>query len=260
MNNFMPMPPWREIMWIPNAFLAMLKNPGGFSLVSLAGFFFIVGIISFFRRKWQQAVILSVPFFAVLLASGFEKYPFSDRLLLFIIPLVYILISEGVERFSLLFNKVHPKLTQVIWIALICGLLFSPFSASVKKFFNPSMRQHIKPLLTYITEKQIDGDILYLYYGAQPAFDYYKPFYYIGNLNVVQGIAFSREDPIKYIKEINQLKGNQRVWFLFSHNCSWCIVNEEEYIVRHLNKIGKRINKYSSSGSNVYLYNLMPKK
>ena len=68
----------------------------------------------------------------------------------------------------------------------------------------------------------------------------------------------SREKPKKYLQEIEQLRGRKRVWFLFSHICYFypCKVNEETYLLQHLDKIGKKVLDYKSPGASLYLYDL----
>jgi hypothetical protein len=48
-----------------------------------------------FYSAVELGLILIFPFFFTLLASGLHLYPFGDRLLLFIVPLVLIVITEG---------------------------------------------------------------------------------------------------------------------------------------------------------------------
>jgi hypothetical protein len=99
-NAFMPMPPWRGFAWILNAFPAMFENPVGLVgplTASIGMVVFLAGCISFFFKKRQLALFLIVPFPIVFLASGLQKYPFGDRLLLFIVPIVLLLIGEGIE-------------------------------------------------------------------------------------------------------------------------------------------------------------------
>jgi hypothetical protein len=48
------------------------------------------------------------------------------------------------------------------------------------------------------------------------------------------------------------------VWIIFSHECplSLCKVDERNFFVDHLNRLGKRIQTFKSTGVTLYLYDL----
>jgi hypothetical protein len=43
---------------------------------------------------------------------------------------------------------------------------------------------------------------------------------------------------------------------VWSHNCNWCGVDEQSFILEHLDKIGRRRDELLSDASSVYLYDL----
>jgi hypothetical protein len=60
-----------------------------------------------------------------------------------------------------------------------------------------------------------------------------------------------------YAKDLDRLKGNKRVWVLFTGNIMKDGFLEEKYFVYHLETIGKQLDIHKSSiGSAVYLYDL----
>jgi hypothetical protein len=88
----------------------------------------------------------------------------------------------------------------------------------------------------------------------QPAFEFYAPAYGFDPKYVIDGIM-SRNDPQKYLADVDQLKGKARVWFVFTHNFVGA-VNEQNYMFYHLKKIGVKCAEYSPPGATVYLFNL----
>jgi len=258
-KGFMPMPPWSNIAWFPNAFISMLENPAGLSVVPLSGVALFFGSLSFFVRKWQFALFLIMPFSIVLLASGFEKYPFSERLLLFIVPIVFFLIVEGIERFRLILTRINFWIAVGAWAILAVMLLYYPTKIALKNLEYPILGEHIKPVMSYVSQHKVNGDLIYIYYAAEPAFAYYASLYGFGENDYFIGIK-SRQEPGKYIQDIDKVREYNRVWFLFSHNCSWCLVNEELFLLNHIDKIGKRLDEFKSPGASVYLYKLSEKR
>jgi hypothetical protein len=109
--------------------------------------------------------------------------------------------------------------------------------------------------LNYLKNNKNDGDILYLYYGGEHLFNYYLNKYKINMSNTVFGVK-SREDPQKYLEQINLLRGNGRVWVFFPDIHRTKNINEEQYILFYLDHVGKRITSVRNGRSAVYLYDL----
>lgn len=119
----------------------------------------------------------------------------------------------------------------------------------------PSRGEDIKPVMAYLAENRLNNDVIYVYYGAVPAFQYYAPFYGFESKDYNCGIS-ARKEPHRYIADIESFKGKQRVWFVFSHNCSWCVVNEQDFFLEHLDRQGVKIGEFVSEGAATYLYDL----
>jgi hypothetical protein len=254
-NYFMPLPPWRDLAWFPKTFSSALENPIGLSFISIGAIAFLVGCLSLFFRRWQIALILFLPFPAVLLVSGLEKYPFGDRLLLFIVPFTFMIIAEGLEQVRRVFSKVNRWAGLAAWLVLALLLVYDPTSLALRNLADPPMREDIKPVMFYLHNHKLNNDRIYVYYGAVPAFDYYAAQYGFGQDGYVLGVT-SRKRPAKYVKDLKNLVGRGRVWFVFSHNCSWCTVNEELYYLENLNKMGTELDGYSSEGASAYLFDM----
>ncbi len=178
-DSFMPMPPWRNVIWFPKAFATMLVGPSGVSVGRIGSIVFLlvflIGCVSFFFRNWQKALILVMPFAFALLASGLHQYPFSDRLLLFILPLAFLLVAEGVRRVYLVFRKIGPRAAFGIGSALAVVLLYDSTGFALQNLWHPYMGEDIKPVISYMTQHKLSSDTIYVYYSAVSGFRYYAP-------------------------------------------------------------------------------------
>jgi hypothetical protein len=56
-----------------------------------------VGEISLARRSWSTYLLLVFPIALAMVASGYDKYPLHGRLMLELVPALFLLIAEGVE-------------------------------------------------------------------------------------------------------------------------------------------------------------------
>lgn len=261
-QSFMPMPPWRDLAWFPNVFLGMFMNPVGLvgkSTAIIGMIVSIVGLVSIFLNKRKNTILLLIPFLVVLLVSGLQKYPFGDRLLLFIVPLVFLFIGEGIERISLILLKINPW-ASVGTCLIITGLVFyEPTQLAFQNLSQPNMGEHIKPVIAYMRQHKLDTDYVYIYYSAFPAFVYYAPMYGLTKEDYYIGIA-SRQEPGKYLVDMDRYNTGGRIWLVFSHNCFWCTVDEETYYVKYLDLIGAKLDEYRVPGASLYLYYIEPTK
>lgn len=254
-SSFMPMPPWRDPAWLPDAFLNMLEDPAGLSAVSIAMVAFFLGCLSLLLRRWPIAFALILPFALVLLASGLRKYPFSGRLMLFIVPLAFLLIADGIERTRMILLRINPWVSFGAWLILAAALLSAPAAHALQNLRQPQLREHIKPVVSYIAQHKLDEDSIYVYYGAEFLFRYYAPRYGFQEDDYSVGVA-SRQDPDQYAQELNELSGRGRTWFVFSHVYDWEMIDEEAFFLEQLDRLGTRLDEVKAPGASAYLYDL----
>jgi hypothetical protein len=139
-------------------------------------------------------------------------------------------------------------------LALATAILFSPVGQAWQYFRQPDMVEHLKPVLAYIEQSRQPGDVIYVYYGVQHAFIYYAEEFGFEEGDYIVGLASSRQ-PGLYLQQLDELRG-KRTWFIFSHNCYWCPVDEQAYIVSHLDSVGHRLAEAQAPKATGYLYEL----
>lgn len=250
-RTFMPFPPTSssDADWFVTAFFGIFENPVMLPLTGIAALAFLVGFISLFLEKKESFFILTSPIFLVLIASGLHMYPTGGRLLLFIVPFLLLFIAEGAEK---IWNN-----SSITGVALIGLLFFHPLLSATDHLINPKTREEIKPVISYVKEHQEGGDILYLYYGSKLTFKYYsEEFGYKDADYIIKGKS-SRDNWSSYANELNGLRGNKRVWILFSHVYTKRGVDEEKFFLFLLeSRGGIRLDSFRSDGAAVYLYDL----
>jgi hypothetical protein len=254
-GSFAPLPPWNNFSWFNKAFIAMLRDPATLPVNAATVLLLILGIFSFAFRRWQYMLLLAIPFLLALIASALGRYPFVGRLLLFLMPVLLLLLAEGVKRVGMVLLRMNKPIAWLVSACLVSYFFYGPIAVAYKNLRSPPMGEDIKPVMSYMSEKSLSTDLIYVYYGADPAFEFYAPLYGLDRKNYVVGI-FARQRPAKYLEDVDKLIGNQRVWFVFSHNCSWCKVNEQRFILGYLNEIGLKRDEFQSAGASLYLYDL----
>ena len=245
------------VKWFIDTFFGIFRNPAGLEFPGLAALTFLIGCSSMFSTKAEKSFILMSPVFPTLIAAGLHKYPFNGRLLLFIVPTLLLFIAEGAQQ---IWSKTKDE-AAIIGACLIGLLFLHPLLFSTYHLIKPSAgelppgiahtREEIKPVIKYVENHRNEGDVLYVYSAAEPAFRYYAPRFSLSNLNLIHGSSNNWED---YEKDLNQLRGHRRVWLLFSHSHTAAGLDEEMFFLYLSNRSGTRLDSFQSEGAAVYLY------
>jgi hypothetical protein len=242
--------------WIIESFLDIFEYPVGLSLFGLGAFAYLTGAISLYSKHKPYLFSLLAPLLFALLAASFRKYPFAHRHLLFVMPMMIILMVEGIGRLLNFFASNNMRLTSFFLVGL---LIYHPLIQAGHNLLSPSLKEEIKPVIEYTNQHWQDGDILYLYYSAYPPFEYYY-YYYSSSSNFqindyIVGVASQDGDLSEYALDLNQLKAHDRVWLIFSHVRASHGLNEEQLFLNYLNLIGGiQKNKFQTTGAAAYLY------
>jgi uncharacterized membrane protein len=251
-----------DIIWMLDSLGRFFSKPLGFTIWvdGIAIIAFVAGCISLFSTKKATLFILVSPVFTTFFASYLHKYPFEGRLVLFLAPLFILIIAEGSDY---IINRIRDnKFYKIVGVIVLVLLLTPPLINASNIIVKPTVKEEIKPVISYIKTHQKPEDILYIFQRGEHQFKYYakrygyqEKDYIIGvdDLDKYDGVAVSDEEWNRYKSDLDKLRGKNRVWFLFSHVE---IKREHEMIKSYLDSIGKQIIFFKSPGSFVYLYDL----
>ena len=247
-----------DLSWFLDAFGRFFYRPLGFMGIAdgFALVTFIIGCVAFYRRNRTLLVTLIAPFVATLIASYLQKYPFRERLVLFLAPMGILIIAEGITWLvSQWQGKGRRKYVGLFGIFVLFMLTFPPFFSSANLIFNPREVQEFRPVLEYVYSQQKPGDLLYVYRGGLNHFNYYGPKYgyteadYILGKQVLGKNNLTEEERQDYEGDLEQLRGKNRVWLLFRAQKS-----QEENLLIYPNKVGKPLDSFHATEAFVYLY------
>ncbi len=113
--------------------------------------------------------------------------------------------------------------------------------------------EEIRPVVAYVRNHEQPGDLVYVFYGAEPAFDYYAERDNFPRNNVEIGTA-AGNDPQNYESDLDRLRG-RRVWVVLSH-IHGAGAQESKYVEFYLDMLGPRVDSLLVAGAETYLYDL----
>ncbi|WP_299890768.1 glycosyltransferase family 39 protein [uncultured Lacinutrix sp.] len=214
---FMPINPFSIEFWqwsykaITLVFTKLLGFSDRFYFYILIIIFYCIGIVSLLKKKnYKLLFILTVPIIVHLLLSSLKLYPFFTRIILYQVPLYFITIAIGMYY---IYKKVEKHIHKSVAVLglLLPFIVFSYINA--KKM--PFLKEHIKPIYSYMNTHVKPEDKVYVFIGNYDVFDYYKKINYINFNNVVIQGESHHYDYTGHDQQLSKLKG--KVWFVFSH-------------------------------------------
>jgi hypothetical protein len=262
---FMPLPPWDHADWLVRTYYSVLLtslNRTDLILILAIPPLVLIGALSLLHRERSLAIMVIAPFFLTLVASALQKYPFKDRFVLFLVPLLLLLIAEGLGRIYTTIANWQPDAARLVYAVLAFVIFLQPVASTLDAFLNPYNASHIKPVMEYVAKNRAPGETIYVYHSTDPAFKYYAPLYGLDDQNVLIGYDTPRKRvALKgFFDDVEKLRGQDRVWFIFSDifDCGGCEGDMQLFYVEHLSTVGVMLDSFHATGANAYLYDLNP--
>jgi hypothetical protein len=209
----------------------------------------LVGIYGVRRRDRVEAFVLAIPAVMTLLAAMGHRYPFSGRLILFLVPLFVIFIVAGIE---LLWIRL-PRAARIVPAVLLLAVVGPPMQRAAWHLVRPPGREEIRPLLAYLRSQMTAYDTVYVYHTADAPYLYYSR--RMGLPGFIHG-ARPTEDAEAFEKDLRKLRGHWRVWIVVSHVWGEPPDTEEDQLLRVLDGAGTRKDQRRAAGASLYLYDL----
>ena len=236
--GFPPEPPSRvlETFWPLDQVVLLFGRgtPAGlaYPLPALYGVLAVVGVGVLWVRNRRAALLLVGPILVALGAAVARQYPFTDRLVLFLVPSFLLAIAAAIDG---LHRLVKPK-SRLVAAGVAAGLLAPtvyPVAATP-----PAYRiEDMKAVLSYVQARRQPMDGIYVYYGAAPAMTFYASQYGFARRDYAVG-GCHRGDGRRYLRELDTFRGQSRVWVLLTHAIPH--YREREDILAYLDAIGTR--------------------
>lgn len=292
--------PWDKgvygaLQWMAGVFIHIFKNPVDtvFPLFSLLVFF--IGCFSFWKNfGFNRFLMLISPLILVFGAALFQMYPFKERMLLFLTPLLTVLLAQGIVYISRQWKKLS------VAVGCLCLIMTVPIQQSVSHIQQERLKVKNREVLAFLKEHYRPGDQIFYNNAAQYAFQYYlMQFEFSKNLKSEMGdpLLLKGEYLIKTVKLIDQIliydnkkymgymngymifKGNQSMgrlilkdgsydmikthgsWGLKTGERAWLFLSEtkeepREFILQRFRSAGNEVLSMEKYKAGVYLFTL----
>lgn len=273
---------WTDLDWLFYALKRFFRNPlrfpDGIDEVAIA--LFLLGCFALARRTSGRLCFLLAPIGVTLVASYLQRYPFRDRLVLFLVPYFMLLLAvgaaygwdlwrpprSGFETSSELDQKEGGSIFQYVHRAssvIFIGLWLSvPLWSGSQFLVSPSQFEDIRPLMAYVQSHRQSGDRLYVFQKSQYQFEYYASAYgfqsgdYVisADPDRVAEQDFSAAKKAAYRRDLKQFRG-ERVWLLVADTS---MRDDTEFLLSQFDALGQQQDQLTTPypASFVSLYDL----
>ncbi len=219
--------------------------PDSILILVLCIILIVLGLIDLLKRHRPFALVLILTIFFLVLASFFMRYPIVDRMALFILPLLFLLITAGILRLSLYSKRAGQCLLIMIMLIFL--------AVNLPKQWPPFEKENFKLAMLLIRNNAEPQDGLYMNFRAILPFVCHRsirPYKYPDTIWGKMPFSGLSDDELDMLakSEIVKMMSYRRVWLLFNN------INSRNWILRYMP--GKYISHYSFEGINLYLFKM----
>jgi hypothetical protein len=241
--GFLPSPPWQAlaIHWPWNQLKALVGGGGQAGLAyPHSGLYLLLAALGFWllwRKMAAGVALLLAPMAAMVAVAVVRQYPFSDRLILFLVPYLFMWIATSVDW---IYQKLLSRSKYLSWVVVIA--IVGPAVYPTIAMPPPYRVEDMKPVMAHLQASRHPGDVIYVFDGARLAFSFYSRDYGFQDGDYVVG-GCHRGDNRGYFEELDTFRGNPRVWVVLTH--AMASLNERDDILRYLDAIGQRRDNFT---------------
>ncbi|WP_162238752.1 glycosyltransferase family 39 protein [Pedobacter sp. Leaf194] len=242
-GDFMPLPPrsMSDLKWFFTSFYRMLDYPlgllwnffvSGTQTSSYAPFvkmpflpFILLGAGTYLclKQSVQNFNVLMFPFLMVLLASGLELYPLTERFWLFLTPIFLILIGIGLDGLNEKMSVSVKSFKIVIVVLLLVSPIIQSFqSVADSATFYKHKKSYQKESFDMVNKAYKAGDVVYVYWNELPGFKVYASLKNY-KFKAIEGRDFRwsasnlNDYNTKLVQDFGKIKHSKRVWVIFNN-------------------------------------------
>ncbi|NLE65772.1 MAG: hypothetical protein GX606_07665, partial [Elusimicrobia bacterium] len=176
------------LSWVKETWVRAFSHPLGLGYPGMMLAFFLIGAVGIFRQDRERFFSLAVPLFVTFLLAAVKKYPFHERLILFLVPLFLAFLSSGIMSLFRVLLKV-PGAGRLMGGVFLLVLLWAPVRVAAHGLISRREFQDNRAVIKYLAQKYQPGDEIFFIPQAQYPLWYYGQRFGLGQELARLGIA-----------------------------------------------------------------------
>lgn len=253
------------VEWLGRTVLQTFEWSGGYVLSGLAAFAAVVGGVALYRSRPLHLALLLAPIALTLIVSALRLYPFADRMVLFLVPILLLLVGAGIGAIW----KHTATGFPAIGLLLVAILTLQPLYRAMHFLMDPPMQlrrtDDVRPALRYLKQHVRSGSPLYIHPAAEGPVTYYarRLDFEPGAIRTLDvgversGFGFITEDDWSTHEDaIDAFPEGERVWILFYPTWAGQVQKHSEQYRESLDQRGTRKVAWKGEGWVLLAYDM----
>jgi 4-amino-4-deoxy-L-arabinose transferase-like glycosyltransferase len=228
------------LRWISSASVRAVEHPLGARLAVLWAAVFVGGVVVAVRHR-PRAVILLAPLAVTVVAAVAGRYPFQDRLILFLVAPAIITASGVVAWAS--GPQLPRRLALVGALVVVAATLGPSVGTGSSRIYRIQTVNEARPVFQYAARHAEPSDEVLVFFGSQPAYYYYQ---HIAGLQADWDLY-----PTEPSEDCRPLDVTGRVWVVFGFDYV-----RRSVVLDELRTIGRLVDRKEYPGAGAYLFDL----
>ncbi len=195
-THFLPVGNYYEIfVWLKNEILQMFQNPLGLAYPLFGFILSILGSIRLFKKDKEIASIFILSIGLTLTAACLGKYPFTGRLIFFLVPGIIVLLFEGISFLT----DILPR-AKIIGLIIVLVILFHPVTTVLGQIKSDRCYEDNREVMQYFAENYSSRDYIFINDSATFTFNYYLDYFLVKDRMHLYDYPFANGEGGKVLK------------------------------------------------------------
>ncbi|HEX6134251.1 MAG TPA: hypothetical protein VFZ24_09810, partial [Longimicrobiales bacterium] len=239
-DAFGPLPVWhwQTLQWLWHRLVRIigLTTGLGYTAAPLYVALAIGGFWEIGRKRRRHVLVLLAPIVVTFGVAMAQVYPFSGRLVIFLLPSLLLAIAAAVAQIGRWFWARGRS------AAAIASTVLAATPPVVRIVTQPPVYrlQEARPLLEWVSESRQEDDAVFVWYRLSPNVLWYGPMIGMPREHVVWGGCWL-DNPRRFLEDLEPMRGRNRVWLLAAAAGS----RETRLLFAYADSIGRQLDARS---------------
>jgi Dolichyl-phosphate-mannose-protein mannosyltransferase len=250
-----PPTPVRTVLWIGPALRNLLDRPFALGAGGLVLVLLLTGVAVLANRRPLALAALLLPPVVTVAAAIAGAYPVADRLVLFWVPLVLLVLASPVDLWADARLSRPVALTAAGLALLGLAVVAGPnVRTAAEQVASPGQVEETRPVVAYVAAHRRTGDAVLVDPGGEQTVELYAR--RIGlRADRVRLALPSRNCQVGAV-EAALTRSASRVWVVFGHQFTFVPADARERFRAHFATIGAHVDRVVEPGVEADLYDL----
>jgi hypothetical protein len=241
--------PLDHVAWMGQAVVDWFRLPGKFQSTGLALGLATVGAVRSISKPTRFGLLVG-PILVTLAVADAGLFPFTGRMLIFLLPVQCLLIVIGLE----LLMQRTARAPRAVGYAATVVLVWRACLDARTHLLWPMRWQEPRQVISAVAERAHPGDLLYVHPNAAHAFAFYGRGSAFAGMTIVHAVPF---DLPESAGQIRTLPAGSRVWLIYldmPDGASRIRPPPREYVVSVLAERRNQLEEVSAPGASALLF------